>query len=665
MMLFKLALKNIKKSVRDYSIFFFTLVIAVSLLYMFNSLDAQQAMMEIEGSKSATIEMLTKILSYVSVFVSIVFGMLIIFSNTFLIKRRKQEIGLYQLLGMKRRKVLTIIALESVIVGMGSYGVGLLTGIFLSQFMSMVTAYMFRVDLSIYHFIFSFEAFKTTTFNFFVIFGIVIILNSLTLSRFKLIDLFNARKKNQNITNRPKFISILVFLLSISLIAYAYYKLFHGGITVSSASIAMLVSGAVGTFLLFYSVATFFTIVTKRNPKLYYNKLNCFVFKQISSKIRTNVLSTTVVNLLLLLTIGILSLSLAIIDSFNSDMEGINLTDVSFTNYNLSSTFMTDITTHPLFVENVYEYVDYKIYEADINFTEIMLEDVMEKYTDDFDTMILEQSKNNTPNVLKYSDYKRIIEVQGGEARTLEKGEFLIICNAQFTYKYINDFYSTKPNIILNGVNLKAESSILEEVSLKNSVSKDVTGVIVVNDDVVNGLVILNESIISNFKEDIDEEMDQLLYDSFHNINDNRYLVITSYSTDEAAISTSVTLMFVGLYLGLTFAITSATVLAIGQLTDISDNKERYTILRQLGTENKLINKALFSQIAIVFLLPLSIAIIHSYVGILKFTSIIEMLLKVNMIGSVIKTAGFIVLIYGGYLYMTYMSTKKIININD
>jgi len=662
MTLFSIALKNIKKSIKDYSIFFITLVVAVSMLYMFNSLDAQQSMLALEGSKSTTIEMLTQMLGYVSVFVSIVFGSLIIFSNTFLIKRRKQEIGLYQVLGMNRFKVLTIIAIESIIVGIFSLIVGLITGVFLSQFMSMITAYMFRVDLSVYHFIFSFEAFKTTVINFIIIFGLVILLNSVTLARFKLIDLFNARRKNQTIKERPGFVSVLVFLSSLALIAFAYNKLYHGGITSAMDSTLMLVSGAFGTLILFYSIATFFTVIAKKNPKMYYKNLNAFVFKQINSKIKTSVLSTTIISLLLLLTIGILSLSIAIIDSFNAETRGLNMTDVSFYTYKYEPTFEEDIISNDFFKDHVTEYVSYRLYESDLMTSGIILDDVKDRYNDDFDIMIIDQSDNNAVPILKYSDYERITMLQGIKSRKIEEDEYMIICNAMFTYKYVKEFYETKPTIEVNGFTLKAESGVLNEMSLKNSVNKDITGVVVVHDKVAKDLGSLEMAMIANLDIKIDQYSDQEIYDTFSQSGDRRYGVLTSYATDEAAILTSVTLMFVGMYLGLTFAITSATVLAIGQLTDASDNKERYKVLRQLGAENKLINRALFTQIAIIFILPLLVAIVHSYVGINKFTRIIEMLVNVDMLGSVLKTAGFILIIYGGYMLLTYISAKKTIS---
>lgn len=102
MKLFSLALRNIKKSIKDYSIYFITLVIAVAIFYIFNSIDSQTAMMSISKSTMEIVQSLVNVLSYISVFVSVVLGFLIVYANNFLIKRRKKEIGIYMTLGMSK-----------------------------------------------------------------------------------------------------------------------------------------------------------------------------------------------------------------------------------------------------------------------------------------------------------------------------------------------------------------------------------------------------------------------------------------------------------------------------------------------------------------------------------------------------------------------------------
>ena len=157
-MLFKLSFNNMKKSIKDYSIYFLTLVLGVSIFYMFNSLDSQQAMLQVSQSQREIIKLMITMLGFVSVFVAVVLGLLIVYANNFLINRRKKEFGIYMTLGMGRRQISKIILMETIFVGVISLVVGLIIGIFASQFMSVLVAKMFEADMSEFQFVFSKDA---------------------------------------------------------------------------------------------------------------------------------------------------------------------------------------------------------------------------------------------------------------------------------------------------------------------------------------------------------------------------------------------------------------------------------------------------------------------------------------------------------------------------
>src|SRR5574344_606506 len=203
-MLFSLAFGNIKKSLKDYSIYFFTLVVAVSIFYIFNSVDSQNSMLIMSESKYEIVNTLVYLLHYVSLFISIVLGFLIVYANNFLIKRRKKEFGLYLTLGMSKKKVTLILIVETILVGLISLGVGLLIGLFLSQLFSLLTIKMFDADLSKYQFIFSLTALKQTIIDFAIIYLLVILFDSISITRFKLVDLIMAQHKNEKIRVRSE-----------------------------------------------------------------------------------------------------------------------------------------------------------------------------------------------------------------------------------------------------------------------------------------------------------------------------------------------------------------------------------------------------------------------------------------------------------------------------
>ena len=157
-MLFKLSIRNMKKSFKDYAIYFLTLVLGIAIFYMFNSLDSQEAMLQVSQSTRDMIQLMIQLLGMVSVFIAIVLGFLIVYANNFLVKRRKKEFGIYMLLGMGRRQISAIILLETILIGILSLVVGLFIGIFASQFMSVLVAKLFEADMTEFTFVFSKDA---------------------------------------------------------------------------------------------------------------------------------------------------------------------------------------------------------------------------------------------------------------------------------------------------------------------------------------------------------------------------------------------------------------------------------------------------------------------------------------------------------------------------
>ena len=290
-MIFKLSFKNITKSLKDYSIYFFTLVVAVSIFYIFNSLEAQKSMLAMSSSKQEFVQSIVTIMNYLSVFVSVILCFLIVYSNNFIIKRRKKEIGLYLTLGMSKRKVSTMLVVETMIIGLFSLVVGLVIGILVSQGLSLLTVKLFEVDLSNYTFIFLKQALYKTIIYFGLIFVLVMIFNIITLSKYKLIDLLNANRQSEKVKFRNKYTVTISFILSVFLIVYAYRLLFSGTLfMMDKKTLIMIVCGALGTLLFFYSLSGFILTVTKRIKKIYYKNLNMFNLKQVNNQIIDRIL---------------------------------------------------------------------------------------------------------------------------------------------------------------------------------------------------------------------------------------------------------------------------------------------------------------------------------------------------------------------------------------
>ena len=206
MTLFNISLKNLKKSIRDYTIYFFTLVVAVAIFYVFNALESQTVFMNVSSRTHILIDLMMRMLSGVSVFVSIVLGLLIIFASRFLIKRRNKEFGIYMLLGMSKYKISMILFFETLVIGIFSLFGGLFLGVVLSQMMSLFVANMFEADMRQFSFVFSCSSAVKTLIYFGIMYLIVMVFNTFIIGKCKLINLLNSMNEPENLHHNNQYI---------------------------------------------------------------------------------------------------------------------------------------------------------------------------------------------------------------------------------------------------------------------------------------------------------------------------------------------------------------------------------------------------------------------------------------------------------------------------
>lgn len=321
-MYLKLALRNIRRSVRDYAVYFITLLFGVAVFYAFNSIGSQQILFDMETSASRSVfDSTTYILGMFSVVVACVLGFLILYANQFLIRRRKREFGTYLVLGMTPGHVSRIVLYETVLVGLLSLAVGLICGVLLSQGLSFFTAALFGTTMTNYQFVFSPDAFLVTLACFAAIYVVVAAFNTITVSRCKLIDLIRAGEKNERAGVRNPWVCLVGFVAAIAILAYAYEQLIENGLVMLDqpeflrATIGMLV----GSLLFFLSLAGFAIAVLTRMRGVYLRKLNLFTIRQIASKVNTAFLSLWAVCVRLFFSITVILLG------HGALMEGVRL----------------------------------------------------------------------------------------------------------------------------------------------------------------------------------------------------------------------------------------------------------------------------------------------------------------------------------------------------
>lgn len=690
-MLFKLSLKNIKKSFKDYTIYFLTLVLGVTIFYMFNSLDSQQAMLQVTQSQKELIKLMISMLGMISVFIAVILGLLIVYANNFLINRRKKEFGIYMTLGMGRRQISKIILMETIIIGIISLVVGIVVGIFGSQFMSILVAKMFQADMTKFEFIFSAESCLKTCIYFAIMYIAAMLFNTFTISKYKLINLLNASKKNEKVKIKNPIISIIIFLVASIILAIAYYKVVASNSVTQEELFIAIIMGVIGTILVFWSLSGFIIKVIQKLKGIYLKDTNMFVLRQINNKINTTVISMSVICLMLFITISVLSVSLSLRGTMEKDLKEMTPVDINLqkTAY-LPEKYINKWGSEIIYTKEQIEDSRISIQETlknnglDIN----ILKDIVEIpiYTDKnltwgkFFGENLDNVKASFPNleydtaeeIIKVSDYNKVAKLYGLDEYTLEDNEYIMLCDFKFMKEVRNDTIKNGNDIKILGKQYKAKYNECQEGYVFMSTSHVNTGIILVPDSCpLKDEMTEQQVLVANYNANTEEEKKEInnIFSSsdsgfVQNLSEKGLNIdgMTKIAIIESSVGIVTIVLFIAIYLGIIFLISSAAILALKQLTESSDNKQRYTILRKIGCDEKMINKSLFIQIGIFFLMPLVLAVVHSIFGIQFALKVMSGLARNDeLIPSIIATIIIIGGIYGTYFVATYFQSRNII----
>ena len=676
-MLFKLSLSNIRRSLRDYAIYFFTLIIGVSVFYVFNAIGSQSAMMRMTESQYEIIELLDTLLSGMSVFVAGVLGLLIVYASRFLMKRRNKEFALYMTLGMSKWKISAILLVETVIIGIGSLFVGLIIGIGLSQLMSALVANLFEADMSAYKFSISGEAIVKTAVYFAVMYLVVMFFNSIVVTRMKLIDLIQSGRKSEKISLKNPVLCVLLFIVSAVSLGYAYYNVSNQNSGMNNRKfIICIVIGCAATFCIFWSVSGMLLRIVMSMKNVYHHSLNSFTFRQISSKVNTMVFSMTVICLMLFFTICALSSAFSVRNSLNRNLKKYCAADCEI--YSLLTN--GEKTFNDASLEDIYnnagvsltdglaDHVHFTTY-IDTTFT---LEKVMGKYMEQVDIPMLD--KDYAQEIISVSDYNALCRLYGKETVTLENDEYILLCNYTEQRSFFNMALAVRSDMTIFGKTLHSRYDTCQDGFINISAQALNMGVFVVPDEVIDKSCGMIDHLAGNFDAETDEERKAVEADINERFNTATQLWRESHPHEgfavsldtkteiyEGAVGLGAIVTFLGLYIGLVLLIACGAILALKELSESADSITRYEMLRKIGAEESDINRSLFAQTGIFFLLPLILACVHSVFG-MKFSSIILESIGTQQVGaSMLLTTIIILLIYGGYFLVTYFCSKGII----
>ncbi len=674
----RIALGNVRRSIRDFGIYFLTLVLGVAVYYAFNSVTQQSAVLKLSGNMRTLVQELGTIIRGVSIFVAVLLAFLVLFGNRFLIRRRKREFAIYLTLGMDRRHVSGIVAMESLAVGAGALVVGLAVGVLLSQALLYATARLFNTHVTGFGLMFSGQACVYTVMSFAIIFLVVGALNVLEVSRFRLIDLMNADRKGEKSLVRNLPLSVALFVVSLALIGVAYHELRVNGMYAIDWRFNLATAlVSVGTFLLFFSVSGFLLRLGQSARGFYLRGLNMFALRQLSSRVNSAWVSISIVCAALFLAITSTCGGFAIVSSINQSVSAITHYDVSIAMYSTAQTshasdaddvsgsgkeallkasipdwdsLVADSARIDLYQDPSMR-LNLKMLRGD---TGVELPDSFAKYTNGLDKVPI--------YVVSLSQYNATLALRGDKPATLKANEALVTTDMNNMVSFWQRVALKREGFDFLGtaMRLRARSTTME---YQNSVNTSV-GTIVVPDAALESKRAQLEPLSSllNVKA-ADSRAEARLYKEVVKAHQPGLLFAAgSKSTaKEEVVGLTAIVGYLALYIGFVLFVSCAAILAIQQLSDVAESAPRYRVLFDLGAERSMVNHAILAQIATYFLFPLVVALAHSYVALGVLGGVIKSLGVLDFLRPLGVTMAIVLVLYGGYFLLTYGMARGVI----
>lgn len=667
-MLFKMSVKNIRRSFKDYTIYFFTLILGVAVFYVFNALGSQTVMLKLSNTMYEILELMNRILSGVSVFVSCILGALILYASRFLIKRRKKEFGIYLTLGMSKYKISRILFMETLLIGLLSLAVGLAAGVLVSQCMSVVVANLFDADMTRFRFVFSGAACLKTCGYFAIMYVLVMIFNSFNISRCRLVELIQADRKNERVKMKNPWVCTVVFLVAAALLGTAYWMVTAGvfDMNVADHIYVPVVMGCIGTFLVFWSLSGLLLRIFTSIRRVYYRGVNSFVLRQFANKINTTVVSITVICLMLFMTISVFSGALSMKKSLSTNLENCAPVDVNLVKPAEGKSIQKVMEEGGFSLKKeLADMAEYTIYQNDMeekDFYGDSLQEVEKAYP--------HVGFGNKVRFMTIGDYNRIARLYGKDTYELKKDQYMVIADYKQMVLVRNIPLGRGQSLEINGKKYIPKYRECQEGFVELAAQQLNGGIVLVPDGAVTKDQSSVWGISGNYKaadregkQEQEKRLNKVIKKEQKDAKDTKDWVSVNTRLDiaQSSVGLGALVTFVALYLGIIFLISSAAILALKELSESADNRQRYDLLRKIGVDEKDIRKALFKQIGIYFAFPLILAVIHSIVGIRFIHILLETMGMSSMLASVGMTAVLLIVVYGGYFIITYLCSRSMI----
>ena len=678
----QLAKTNVRKSIKDYLIYFITIAICVSLFYAITSLSSSDY--ELITEESYNFRALKIILQYSTYLITAILILLIAYVNKYMIGRRKREFATYVLLGAEQISVSLMFFIETIVVGFLAIITGILVGTLFSQAITAIVLISAKQEV-----VFSIKLYADTvviTFIFFIsMFCIIGLYNVIVLRKIKLIDMINAHTPVEFQFKRSNKVYIAIFVVSIIMyiISGSYtVKLINSEIDYSVKSLMYigisLITFIIGTYALFYSIAYIMIYIKNKCINFKYEGTNLFLIGAIVSKVKTApiLMATISITFLGAMISFIMTLVMSQWSMGYLDMRvpyDIEIRNNYSTNF-LAQSNIDDIKVIPkLDYSEIVEWLNN-------NGKDIESYCQVEKYIISHDDNI------KSTLAIKLSDFNKLRTMLGYDEIKLNDKEFTTQWHNAVSDEVINNYVGKNSKLNINGVtyNISQDSSYKESIGEGFYFNSD--NIIILPDEVCDNLDFIETNFVANIEnkmkyEEANEFRQNYIYNWFRSNNSE---FVTKYSDENDItyrvidiriksleinniLTTTLAMRILGVYLGIVLLMISLTILSLSQLTDSIEHKDRFNVLRKLGVEENQINRIILKQISIYFIAPIVIAMIGDAIFIYNYYLIYNDIITVfvgniEFILSIIFGVALMIVIYICYFIGTYYTFKRNIN---
>lgn len=664
-MLRKLAIRNAKRSIKDYLVYLITVIMSFSLIIAFNlivySKDVRELSSMMINFRLAVIE--------VSVLVVFVIGWLINYTMKFMLSKRSKEFGTYMILGIERKDIIKMFLIENIFLGVFAFVVSIVLGYILSDLLTAVIMNIFEVQYKL-NFSISWQPFALSILYFIIIYLFVMLRINRRMKKMKVYDLLYLDKQNEErifkSSKKKKILFVVFFIIGITALTLLRVGLYHvdegGSIQMIVGGVPMLIISIYGITI---TVGDFIVDFVINRKKIKYRNDNLFITRQFTSKIKT--MGMTLGTLSLLITLSFLSLSGSMMytDMFNAQIKSIAAYDVMISEVYSDYPKILQIQT-----KNNKKIV--KEYEEYIN-THCTIKDKIEYniYTnkgDDISKNISESIMGfiNVDCYMKVSDYNKLLEMRGLKSITLGKNEFFIHEDRDVS-KSIDSYLKNNSTINLSGRELKSKGHTYENFA--RCWGTGMTFFIIVPDDVISNMKILDSFIMINTvkptTEKLYDDIGKYVENTMTNDKDKSDFYVYNLSVKGDVISENRSILtifsFILLYIAFIFTAIVATILAIQTLSDSTKYKYHYSILSKLGVEQSQIYKTIRKQLLIFFLFPVIYPIIIDISVTTSLNNLLNPALssEYSYLYAILYSLSLFLFIYLIYFIATYFGYKK------